>query len=150
LEENKKVRKRGMWVNGKVKVGFFIDKNLAGKFRSLIQQKYQNYEKGLLSYKAEMALRHWLSLHTNAQNTLETNKPNPTPKSSIVFSEVRDYLLRNLYHELKPGQQIPRVHLERGIMATRGSDPRTIRKWLRTFHRMRLAKPITSATWEIM
>jgi hypothetical protein len=137
-------------VNEKVKVGFFIDRNLAEKFRSLIQQKYQNYERGLLSYEAEMALRHWLSLHTNAQNTLETNKPNPTPKSSIVFAEVKNYLLSHYYYELKPGQQITKIHLEKAITATRGSDQRTIRKWLKTFHRMGLAKPITSATWEIL
>ena len=36
------------------------------------------------------------------------------------------------------------------ISAVRGSDPRTVQKWLRTFHKMDLIKPVTSASWEIM
>jgi len=63
---------------------------------------------------------------------------------------VKEYLLKNYYFELKSGQQIPRVHLENAIMAVRGNDPRTIKRWLRTFHKMGLTKPITSATWEIL
>jgi len=134
----------------KIKILLSIDEALNKKFRSLIQQKYQKYEKGLLSYEAEMAFRHWLSLHTQAQNTLEMSKPNPTPKVSMVFAEVKNYLLSNFYFELKPGQQIPKVHLEKAIMAVRGSDKRTIRKWLKAFHMMGLVKPITSAAWEIL
>jgi len=58
--------------------------------------------------------------------------------------------LGNYYYELTPGQQIARTHLEEAIMAVRGSDKRTIRKWLKTFHRMGLVKPVTSASWEIL
>jgi len=55
----------------RVKVGFFLSRDLIDRFRVLIQQKYNKYEKGLLSYEAEMALRHWLALHTQAQTTLD-------------------------------------------------------------------------------
>jgi len=134
----------------KVQLKVYIDRKLNRKFRSLIQSKYEGYKKGLLSYEAEMALRHWIALHTNTQKSLEDRKPNPTPKVSLVFAEVKNYLLSNFYYELKPGQQIPKVHLEKAIMKTRGSDPRTIKKWLRAFHKMGLVKPITSATWEIL
>lgn len=134
----------------KVKVGFFLDGEVVKKFRSLIQKKYGRYVRGLLSYEVEMALRHWISLHTNAQSQLLRNQPNPTPKVAITFSQVKEYLLKNYYFELKPGQQIPRIHLEKAIMAVRGSDPRTVEKWLRTFHKMGLIKPVTSATWEIL
>ena len=137
-------------MSNKIKIGIWIDSILAEKLRSLINQKYENYERGLLSYEVEMALRHWISLHTNAQKTLEANKPNPTPKASLVFSQVKEYLLSHWYYELRPGQQISRSHLEKAIMAIRGSDRRTIRKWLRIFHKMGLAKPVTSVTWEIM
>jgi len=50
--------------------------------------------------------------------------------------------------ELLPGQQIPRKHFEEAIMAVRGADPRTIEKWMKTFHKMGLIKPITTAAWE--
>ncbi|MEM5867685.1 MAG: hypothetical protein QXG39_07180, partial [Candidatus Aenigmatarchaeota archaeon] len=118
-----------------------------------IQEKYSEYGRGLLSYEVEMALRHWLALHTKTQNLKETKeavKPNPTPKAAIIFAEVKNYLLTHYYMELLPGQQIPRKHLEEAIMAVRGTDPRTIEKWLKTFHKMGLIKPITTATWEII
>ena len=134
----------------KVKVGFYLDKLLLANFRSLIQKKYHKYERGLFSYEAEMALRHWLSLHTNAQTTLDPNKPNPTPKVSLIFAQVKNRLLTQWYYELRPGQQISVTHLEKAIMAVRGSDPRTVRKWKRAFHQMGLVKPITSSTWEIL
>ncbi|MEM2578520.1 MAG: hypothetical protein QXV88_06540, partial [Candidatus Bathyarchaeia archaeon] len=137
----------------KVKVGFFLSKNVIERIRLLIQEKYSEYGRGLLSYEVEMALRHWLALHTKTQNLKETKeavKPNPTPKAAIIFAEVKNYLLTHYYMELLPGQQIPRKHLEEAIMAVRGTDPRTIEKWLKTFHKMGLIKPITTATWEII
>lgn len=134
----------------RVKVGFFLSKDLVNRLRTLIQQKYQKYEKGLFSYEAEMALRHWLSLHTQAQTTLDIKKPNPTPRVSLIFAEIKNYLLTNWYYELKPGQQINTAHLTKAIMDTRGSDKRTVRKWLTVFHKMGLIKPVTSATWEVL
>jgi hypothetical protein len=78
------------------------------------------------------------------------NKPNPTPKVVNVFLQVKDYLLKNWYLELIPGQQVARVHLEKAITAVRGGDKRTIEKWLNIFIKMGLVKPITSATYEIL
>jgi len=128
-----------------------ISKSVIERFRKLIMSKYERYEKGLLSYEAEMALRHWLALHTKAQKSVEAQKkPNPVPRVMLAFNEVKDWLLRNYYQELLPGQQIPRRHLEEAIMATRGSDPRTIRKWMRIFTRMKLIVFVTSASWEIL
>jgi hypothetical protein len=134
----------------KVKVGVFINEDLMARFRKLIMEKYNKYEKGLLSYEVENALRYWIALHTNAQNTMTKNKPNPTPKVISVWMQVKEYLLKNWYIELIPGQQIARVHLEKAITAVRGGDRRTIDKWLNIFVKMGLVKPITSATWEII
>lgn len=134
----------------RVKVGFYIDARVMAKLRGLIQQKYNRYEKGLLSYEAEQAFRHWLSLHTNAQNTLDAKPPNPTPRAAIVYMQVKDYLLRTHYDSLVVAQQIPRRHLEEAIAAVRGSDKRTVAAWLRTFDRLHLAKPKSSASWELL
>ena len=134
----------------KIKLGVFLPKSLVENFRNLIMQKYNRYEKGLLSYEVEMALRSWLALHTKAQKTLEVKKPNPTPKVYMYFAEVKDYLLRKYYTELWSGQQIPYKHLEEAIINTRGADKRTVQKWLRIFHTSGLVKPVTSASWEIM
>ncbi|MEM3816090.1 MAG: hypothetical protein QW341_04510 [Candidatus Bathyarchaeia archaeon] len=51
----------------KVKVGFFLSKNVIERIRLLIQEKYSEYERGLLSYEVEVALRHWLDLHKNTK-----------------------------------------------------------------------------------
>ena len=134
-----------------MKLGVWIQTSIDARFRSLIQQKYQKFERGMLSYEVEMALRHWLALHTNTQTDLEAApKPNPTPRVMQIFNQVKAWLLSHHYFELLSGQQIPRRHLEEAIISVRGSDPRTIEKWLRTFHKMKLVKPITSASWEIM
>lgn len=134
----------------KVKVGFYLSSSLIANLRSLIQQKYQKYEKGLLSEEAELAIRSWIALHTCAQTTLDTNKPNPTPRVALVFVEVKRWLLSSLYFELKPGQQIPIDHIRKAIIEVRGGDKRTIMKWLQLFHKMNLIKPVTTNVWEIM
>lgn len=134
----------------KIQFKVYLNEDLAIRFRELIMKKYHKYEKGLLSYETDMAIRHWLALHTEAQTSLDVNKPNPTPRTSLAFAKVKNYLLGNFYYELKPGQQVARSHLEKAIIATHGSDKRTIRKWLETFHRMGLIKFVTSATFEIL
>jgi len=141
----------------KVRFQIYIPEELDTKFRGLIHQKYQKYTHGIFSYEAEMALRHWLSLHTETQNTLDTAPPNPTPKIQLAYMRVKEYLLSNVpgsphYWQILPGQQIPRVHLVKAIANTRGSDPRTIRTWLKNFKTNGLIKPVNTgaATWELM
>jgi hypothetical protein len=135
----------------RVKIGLFIDTEIASKFRSLIQEKYKTYEKGLLSYEAEMALRHWLSLHAGTQTSVNMNVPNPTPKVALVFAQVKNLLMTKFgYFEIKTGQQIPKIHLENAIADVRGSDERTVVKWLKLFGKMKLVKPITAGMWEIL
>lgn len=148
---NTKCVSQEMDTNSKVKLQVWLPESLDTKFRELIQQKYNKFERGILSYEAEQALRHWLSLHTNAQNGMNrANKPNPTPKVQSIFFKIKDFLLTKYYYELLPGQQIPTVHLRRAIQNVRGSDERTILKWIKVFHKNGLIKPVTSATWEIL
>jgi hypothetical protein len=144
------MRRRRMVKTRKVRICLFISEELEAKLRALINQKYKLYEKGLLSNEVELALRNWIALHTNAQTTLDINPPNPTPKVALVFAQVKQYLLNNWYYELLPGQQIPLTHLEKAIMAVRGSDKRTVRRWLESFHKMGLVKPITASVWELL
>ncbi len=132
----------------KVQILLWISRSTDEKFRYLIQQKYTNYEKGLLSYEAELALRSWLALHTKAQTPLI--KPNPIPKVQIAFAQIKDYLTSNHYSELSPGQQINMRHIKEAIMSVRGSDPRTVTKWIKVFSKFHLIKPIAGNIWEIM
>ena len=138
----------GTGMEKKVKLLVSIPESLDRKLRRLIAQKYEKYEKGLLSYEVELAIRNWLALHTNAQTPLQ--KPNPVPKVALAFAQVKDYLLTNYYETLQPGQQINLKHLEKAIMETRGSDPRTVKKWLRLFVDFKLVKPIVGNVWEVI
>jgi hypothetical protein len=129
------------------------------KLRELISKKYSKYEKGLLSHEVEEALKNWLLLHTqtqnlklgapNAINPILENTINPGLRVHRVWEQVRDYLLKNYYTELKPSQQILDVHLRQAIKAVRGSDPRTVRKWMKLFEEFKLIKHIVGAIWEI-
>lgn len=135
----------------KVQLLLWVDESLDTKFRELIQQKYKKFERGILSYEGEMALRHWLSLHTQTHTELGNKTlPNPTPKVQLVFAQIKDFLIPGYYYELLPGQQIPTVHLERAIQNVRGSDPRTVKKWLKTFVNNGVIKMVTSATYEVL
>ena len=143
-------------VSGKVKLQIWLPEELDTKFRVLIQQKYRKFERGILSYEAEMAIRHWLSLHTDAQSTLDTKLPNPIPKVQLAYMKMKEYLLSSdpaspNYYSLVPGQQIPRSHLIRAITNVRGGDNRTIQKWMKLLKNNGLIKPInTGTTWEVM
>lgn len=105
----------------------------------------------MLSQEGEIALRYWLSLHTDTQKQTEkSSKLKVTPKVQSIFFQIKDFLLIEYYYELPKGQQIPTVHLRRAIQNIRGSDERTVKKWLKIFHKNGLIKPVTSATWEIL
>ena len=122
-----------------------LDKSL----RRYIAMKYQSFEKGLLSWEVEQAINHWIKLHTNAQKQEEMTVPNPTPKAVKVFFQVKEYLLSKYFVELKPGMTVPATYLKEAIMATRGSDKRTVKKWLETFEKFKLIKWISPMVWEI-
>jgi len=141
----------------KIQLKIYIDKKLNEKFRKFIAVKYKSFARGLLSYEIEMALRNWMSLHTKYKNPTQNDtqvsiihSPNPPPKVAKAFSEIKEYLKENFDYELFSGMQIPKSHLEKAIMAIRGSDRRTVLKWMKILHKFGLIKPISPATWEIL
>lgn len=128
----------------------YIDTGLNKRFRKLIMEKYTIYEKGLLSHEVSQAIQSWIALHTQAQNTLVHNAPNPTPKVAAVFHQIKNYLRLNYFEDLKVGDEIPKKLFEKSIMAVRGSDPRTVEKWVKVFHNFHLIKPTRGSLWEIL
>lgn len=141
----------------KVKLQVYIDKDVDRKLRELIQVKHKEYCKGLLSYEVEMALREWMALHTRTQTLEEPScvkyveeTVNPPFRIGQVFNQVKEYLLKTHYDTLQSGQVINRKHLEEAIGAVRGTDRRTIRKWIETFHKYHLLKFISPMAWEVV
>jgi len=128
----------------------YIDEGLNKQFRELIMDKYPVYEKGLLSHEVTQAIKSWIALHTSSQNTIVNLAPNPTPRVASVFIQVKNYLRLNFYENLTVGDEVPKSLFEKSIMAVRGSDPRTIEKWVKAFHKFHLIKPTRGSLWEIL
>lgn len=125
-----------------------ISEDLLKEFRSLIVKKYSEYRKGLLSNEAELALRFWIDLHTKTQ-TLKSDPPPITSFINVVWLQVKSFLLRNYYSVIEKGTLIPRKHLEVAISYVRGSDKRTIDKWLSNFQNHGFIKPKGPAVYEV-
>lgn len=137
-------------VKGKVLLGAYISEAVDKKFREFLSSKYKEFRRGTLSHEVETALSHWVALHTKAQSSLVDHVPNPLPKVSQAYLQVKQYLLSKYYDELAPGATIPTRFFREAIMQTRGSDDRTILKWFKVFHESGLIKPINAAIWELL
>jgi len=133
----------------KVVLGVYITKELDQKFREFLVLKYRRIARGMISDEVEQALGHWVALHTKAQKSLLDKVPNPVLGVSKAYLVVKQYLLSQYYDVLEPGVTIPERYLKEAIAQTRGSDKRTITKWLKTFSQMHLIKPINASIWEL-
>ena len=145
----------------KVQFLIWVPPSVDEEFRQMIQKKYQKYQRGMLSYEGEMALRSWIGIntgvHTNTQNG--GHKLNPTPKVQGTYAQIKNYLLNETYREdglpryreIPSGSQIPTKHLILAIQNVRGSDKRTTDKWLERFEQNGLIKIIgIDTTVEVM
>lgn len=109
--------------------GFYvvIDEKVYDNLTELIKRKYER-PYGALSSEVQDALVHWISEH---QETLElhtnTHKIiNPSlPGSHRQARQIIDYLREQGFH-----LQCRDKDLKRAIENTRGSDSRTIKKWM--------------------
>ena len=137
-------------VEGKVLIGAYISKETDKKFREFLSSKYKEFRRGTLSHEVEIALSHWVAIHTNAQKTDFDHAPNPLPRVSQVYLQVKRYLLSKYYDELAPGATVPTHFFEEAIMQTRGSDRRTISKWERVFQETNIIKRLSPFVWELV
>jgi len=133
----------------KQQFNIYINKELVEEFKKFIAKKYGKYEKGLISFEVEQALRAWIGLHT--QNTQSFSpKINPIPKVSEKFLQVKEYLRVKYKYTFFPGQTIPRRLLVEAIQNSIGMDKRTIKKYLRLFIHYHLLKPISPEVYEVL
>ena len=139
-EENKERRRK------KVKVGFFLDEELVEEFRRFVVLKHGKYEKGIFSYEMELALRHWMSLHSFAQSRSELDikvpniSKNPPSRVQLVYNMVKEYLWQEYRIDVLETDFIPIQFVERAIKVIRGTDPRTIKKWINAMKEFGLIK----------
>jgi hypothetical protein len=141
----------------KKKVNLYLDGELWEEFKKLAFMKHGNFH-GALSWELEQALRAWLAAHRarvesaqGAQATLQASHVNPPPRTAKVWAQVKEYLRGRFgYEVVVSGVQIPRKHLIEAIVAVRGGQERTIRRWLREFEAFHLVKWISPHVCEVI
>ncbi|GAG33030.1 unnamed protein product, partial [marine sediment metagenome] len=129
-------------VKDKTLMGVYLSNDFNKKFRRFLALKYEDVGRGLLSSEVEQALAYWVAMHTSAQKDPLINTPNPLSRVSRPYMDVKRCLESMGFVDLAPGATIARKLLIEAIKQTRGSDPRTIKKWLQTFHESGLVKPL--------
>ena len=140
-----------MYKTVKIKLQTWISEETNTKLRSLIMQKYNKFERGLLSYEVEQALINWMAEHKVAQNTLTQIPPNPGPKVSILYGQCKEYIITKYNTgEIRPGNQMHRRLIEDSIRALRGEDKRTVSKWFNSFLKNGLIKHVVGNMYEMM
>jgi len=128
---------------GKRGVYIYLDEEVYEKLMELVKRKY-NGLRGALSAEVQDALVHWIEEHT--QGTHKLRRANPgVPKSQVMAREIIYYLKSRGFIS-----QCSINDLTRAIEATRGSDPRTIRKWIRFLISHKYIKPVNHRIFEIL
>lgn len=134
-------------VKGKEGLFVYISSKVIKAIRKLAKEKHAKLRGGL-SDEVEDALRNWLALHTIDNNQpLTVNKVNPGREFHSVYQEVKDYISTKMI--IPPSRQIPQGLLEEAISMVRGSDKRTIKKWMNLFQKFHFIKWIAGRVWEL-
>jgi hypothetical protein len=132
----------------KIKFGVYLDPFLAQKFRQFVAEQYGKVSHGLLSFEVAQALQAWMSTHKSTQTQLVHLPPNPIPNVFMVREQVKTYLKDTLgYDQI---YKIPKSHLILAISALRGTDQRTIKKWIKLFEKYKVIKWVTPAYVEFL
>jgi len=129
---------------GNIGIGLSISESLFIRFRQFLALKYGVVQKGLISSEVELALEAFMAehgSHTHKTQTNLMNTPNPTPLIYRVKEEVKEYMKEKMGYEVI--YQVPIRHVKEAIAMVRGSDKRTVTKWLKDFKKYKVLKDIT-------
>ncbi|MEM3013422.1 MAG: hypothetical protein QXI71_02165 [Candidatus Bathyarchaeia archaeon] len=132
----------------KVKLGVWIDPVLDQKFREFVAQQYGKVGRGLLSFEVSQALQAWISTHRSTQAELVHKPPNPVPNVFQVKEQVKAYLRETFGYEQV--YKVPKNHVVIALSSLRGTDERTIRKWMKLFEKYKVIKWVTPNVVEFL
>jgi len=126
----------------KKQVKIYLDKDVYERLWRLIKAKYSSTY-GALSVEVQNAIVAWLNAH-NAQE--HTNKVNPdVPRIFKICHAIILHLRRQGYIN-----QVSLRDLASAIAETRGSDARTVKKWIKTLLEFGFIKRVSTYTYEIL
>ena len=138
----------GGFLAKKVKLGVWLGPSLDQKFREFVAQQYGKVSKGLLSFEVSQALQAWVSAHKGTQTELFHKPPNPVPNVFVVKEEAKRYLRETFGYEQI--YKVPKNHLVIALSSLRGTDERTIKKWIKLFEKYKVIKWVTPNVVEFL
>jgi len=108
--------------------------------RKFIAKEYGTIFKGIISYVVEKAILSYIEdpahkhTSTNSKNCMSSIQ-----KSKIreVFLEIKEYISGKYDINFDEVDECPKVFVEEAIKVIRGSDKRTVKKWLRQLVELR-------------
>jgi hypothetical protein len=139
---------------GKVLIQAYVKREIAERLRELAKMKHEHL-RGAISEEVEAALQAWLAAHTNAHKP-EGGRYYPAPMNpplrvARAWEAVKEYLRQAFgYVVLDAGAQVLRSHLVQAVAATRGSDRRTVEKYLGLFRTFKLLKHVGGEVYEVV
>jgi len=127
----------------KIKMGLSLPETLVTRFRQFLAEKHGEIRKGLISAEVECALEAYMADHRTHTHSTQTTfdkpqSPNPIPLVHHVREEIKSYMKEHFGYDVI--YQVPRKHVVEAIAMVRGSDRRTIKKWLRSFERYKIMR----------
>jgi hypothetical protein len=124
----------------KVLFGIYITKKTYEKLCKFIQKKHKKNKKyGLITVEVENAIINWI----NQQNIIKDNSVPPRIQRS--YHSVKEILTDNYNCHFYATKK----QLINAIKTVKGSDKRTIKKWIELFERHKQIKRDSLNTWII-
>ena len=126
-----------------------IDRRLYEALKSLVMKRFGSNYWGGMRIIVEEALRKYIEAHNidiNVPNNVKINRQNPPPRVHSVYLQVRSYLNEKYGEHMDTTYQ----HLAEAISYVRGSDPRTIKKWISLFLKYGCIKHIGGVVYELL
>lgn len=133
----------------RVKTSIFVDKKLWEKFKEIALKKH-NFKYGSISEELEKLIKNYIDEHehTNTQKHMHAHTNvkhrNPPDKVFLVWQRVKSILASQGYIH-----QTTLKFLSDAIMEVRGTDKRTIKKWIKLFEKYGFVKHLGNNIFEI-
>lgn len=134
----------------------YLPKSLVDRFRKATALKYQRVERGLLSLEVENALKsHLASINsTQAQSTQSAivyEKVSSTSKVHNLVKKIKKYLVEcGRYDDEFTIQYIPTSHLIEALHTIKGTDKRTVDKWVGLLKQYGCIKQSGDLQWQLI
>lgn len=124
-----------MEYDDKIQFKVYLSNGVVERFRRFIASKHQKYRRGLLSLEVEQALMHHIASYNTQQQSTQKSilsqqpRNQKQPKVLALKEDIFKYLIDSEQYIDTPGYITDRQLFD-AIGMLKGTDQRTIRKWM--------------------